>query len=104
MTAGVNAEDDFGAGWDFQAEALRANGDAAVVADFDQFFMRDEGNQGSGREGSQNGWIYRFGTDSGRRAGPAAGSPPPSLPCVRLRAALGLRPRRALSSAEAEGA
>ena len=68
------------------------------------FFMRGEGNKRSGREGSQNGWIYRFGADSGRRAGPAAESPPPSLPCVRLRTALGLRSRRALSSAEAKGA
>ena len=46
-------------------------------------------------------WILRFGTDSGRRAGPAAGAPPPSLPYVRLQTALRLRPRRALSSAEA---
>ena len=46
-------------------------------------------------------WILRFGTDSGRRAGPGGGKPPPSLPYVRLQTALGLRPRRALSSAEA---
>ena len=38
------------------------------------FFMSEEGNKPSGGEASENGWIYRFGTDSGRRAGPAARS------------------------------
>ena len=38
------------------------------------FFISEEGNKPSGGEASENGWIYRFGTDSGRRAGPAARS------------------------------
>ena len=35
MAGGMEAEDDFGAGWLFEAEAFGANGDAAIVADFD---------------------------------------------------------------------
>ena len=35
MAGGMVAEDDFGAGWLFEAEAFGANGDAAIVADFD---------------------------------------------------------------------
>jgi hypothetical protein len=47
-------------------------------------------------------WIYRIGTDSGRGR-PGGDFAPPSLPYVRLQTALRLRPRRALSSAEAAG-
>ena len=35
MAGGMQAQDDFGAGWGFEAEAFGANGDTAIVADFD---------------------------------------------------------------------
>jgi hypothetical protein len=47
-------------------------------------------------------WIYRFAADTGRASRAGAGQP--DLPFIRLQTALRLRPRRALSSAEARTA
>ena len=62
MTVGVNAEDDFGAGRDFEAEALGADGDAAVVADFDLGALAPNvGPPGAARHGPQDGAFFLFG-------------------------------------------
>jgi hypothetical protein len=51
----------------------------------------------------KTGWIFRFGTDSGRALGQAGSlENEPALPFIRLEAALRLRPRRALSSVQAK--
>src|SRR5262245_21172677 len=49
-------------------------------------------------------WIYRYETDTGSFGQPGrALRPEPQLPFIWLQTALGLRPRRALSSAGATG-
>ena len=62
MTAGVNAEDDFGAGRDFQTNALSADGDAAVVAGFDYGALApDVGPPRTPGHGPEDGAFVLFG-------------------------------------------
>ena len=59
MTAGVNAEEDFGAGRDFQPEALGADGNAAVVGDFDLGALApDVGPPGTAGHGAEDGAFF----------------------------------------------
>ena len=62
VTTRMQAEDDFGAGWNFQAEALGADGDATIVAGFD--FRALAPNVGPPRtawDGAQDGALFLFG-------------------------------------------
>ena len=62
LAVGVNAKDDFGAWRDFHSEALRADGDVAVVADFDDGALApDVGPPGAARHGAQDGTVFLFG-------------------------------------------
>jgi hypothetical protein len=62
VAAGMLAEDDFGAGRNFEAEALRADGHAAVVTDFDFGALTPHvGPPRTTRHGPQHGTFFLFG-------------------------------------------
>src|SRR5688572_28761735 len=79
----------------------RRGGSAAARSDgATEVFHRGGGYSGCAGEDE---WIFRFGANSGVRSR-AERRPARLTPSIRLQAALRLRPRRALSSAEAGGA
>ena len=72
MAGGMEAENDFGAGWMFEAQALGADGNAAIGADLDG--GADTPNirpPGAARGGAQDGALFLFGEVPGLLRGQA---------------------------------
>lgn len=66
MAIGMEAKDDFGAGWFFDPQALGADGDAPVHTDFDQGAQAPDVNPpGTARNGAQCGTFFFFGVVPG---------------------------------------
>ena len=62
VARGVMTKDEFGFGSGLDTEALSADGDAAIVGDFDDgAFAPDKGPPGTARHGPQDGAVFFFG-------------------------------------------
>lgn len=72
VTCGVEAENDFGAGRMFEAQALGADGNAAIGADLDEGAKAPNVRPpGAARGGTQDGALFLFGEVPGLLRGQA---------------------------------